>query len=233
MVVSHLLRRGFGTRLASETSIACSCNDMLSRGVFMLHQVISELRTLTNLQFIVLYRQMAGTEYSNGPRPYLFAITYTLIIAYADEARRETNLVKRVRFNKFSSHSDLNVAASHDSYTNGIQRSHYQSLRQYFETLQTLRGWEDGEEEPTPMSVGHENRAHNKAKFFNFEATLRLGLWTEVLEICKDDARFPDAHDYAKMFDMVLQVNAPKNVTLNVLKVRPYISCRTSSRDIN
>ena len=97
-------------------------------------------------------------------------------------------------------------------------------MRTCFKVLDNLVGWEDGEEKPTPISASLEEKQHATGQFFNFEATLHLGIWDEILEMCEDDRKFPKSQFYLQMIDMIIQMDCPATVAVKLMKVRSKYS---------
>jgi hypothetical protein len=101
------------------------------------------------------------------------------------------------------------------------QINNYLCLHASFKVMEELTGWEDGEEMPTPHTIALEAKHYAEGQFFNFEATIRLGLWDDLLEICRNEKRFPQPQWYPQVFDLILQSGAPLLITAKVMKVCP------------
>lgn len=99
--------------------------------------------------------------------------------------------------------------------------------------MDSLLGWEDGEETPTRITAALEEKHYGIGLFFNLEATIHLGLWDEVLKICacKDSLKFPKPQFYLQMIDLALQLDAPPAITLRMMKVRSKLSTPSSMND--
>ncbi|CAG8427289.1 unnamed protein product [Penicillium salamii] len=144
-------------------------------------------------EFTLLYRRIAGIEGRvKAPRPHFFLINFVRIITYADGARRSSEQEKK--------------------------KAYYSSLRAAFQTLRGLVGWEDGQENPNEVSAAIEGDQFLVGAFFDFEATIQLGLWNELLEICRDPDRFPKTRFYPQMLDLALQIGTPAAVQVAVMK---------------
>lgn len=104
---------------------------------------------------------------------------------------------------------------------NDLQRQYYQNIHACFNVMDSLLGSEDGET-PTRITTVLEEKHYGIGLFFNFEATIHLGLWDEVLKICasQDHLTFPKSQFYLQMIDLALQLNTPPVITLRILKVR-------------
>ncbi|CAG8062261.1 unnamed protein product [Penicillium olsonii] len=144
-------------------------------------------------EFTLLYRRVAGIEGRlKVPRPHFFLINFVRLITYADGARFSSDQEKK--------------------------RSYYTSLRAVFNTLSTLFGWVDGQEASTEASASIEENQYFLGAFFNFEATVQLGLWEELREICRNRHKFPKTRYYHHMLDMILQPGTPAAIQIKVLK---------------
>lgn len=116
---------------------------------------------------------------------------------------------------------DFLVLSSRKDDTNDRQKDYYSSLRAAFRTLRGLVGWEDGQENSNEVLAAIEREQFLVGEFFDFEATIQLGLWNELLEICRDPERFPKARFYPQMLDLALQIGTPAAVQVAVMKVNP------------
>ncbi|KAK4866066.1 hypothetical protein LT330_008806 [Penicillium expansum] len=143
--------------------------------------------------FALQYRQIAYPEMgSRAPRPHLFAVVYLRLLVTSFKARHENNPTQKT--------------------------SHYEDLRTCFQELDDLHGWEDGEEEADDDANYKEDRHHDIAQFFDFEAAMHLKKWDDVASICASDDAFSNPKFYAPIMDLTLQLNLPPKLAIQIIK---------------
>ncbi|KAJ5173573.1 Meiosis specific protein SPO22 [Penicillium coprophilum] len=143
-------------------------------------------------EFALQYRQIAYPEMdSNAPRPHLFAVAYLRLLAASLKARREIDQNKKI--------------------------TRYVDVRICFKQLKQLHGWED-EEEASEETNEKEDRHLDIARFFDFEASMYLRQWDEIIGSCASDERFPKPKFYAPILDLNFQWSLPPAVSIPIIK---------------
>lgn len=95
-----------------------------------------------------------------------------------------------------------------------------------------MHGWEDGEEEADDDANYKEDRHHDIAQFFDFEAAMHLKKWDDVASICASDDAFSNPKFYAPIMDLTLQLNLPPKLAIQIIKVRSILmNARLNSRN--
>ncbi|KAJ5325421.1 uncharacterized protein N7506_008523 [Penicillium brevicompactum] len=144
-------------------------------------------------EFTIVYRRAAGIEgRMKAPRPHFFLINFLRILIYVDAARKTNDEAEKV--------------------------AHYTNVRASFKALAGLFGWEDGLEDSDRELSLNETDQYGLGKFFNFEATYQLGLWSEIKELCEDNHRFPTSQFYSQMTEWIFHEKTPCQVQIKFLK---------------
>lgn len=96
-------------------------------------------------------------------------------------------------------------------------------MRASYRELDGLLGWDDGEEESDHDSHVKEDRHHDNAQFFDFEAAMHLEKWDDVIEICESHNAFPKSGFYAPIMDLALQLSPPPAIAVRIIKVGSFL----------